>query len=61
MGLQPRAEGAFEAVGHIRQFVRRHGERKRFIRMLENELDDLIDGITSGVAVDFRARLRNPS
>jgi hypothetical protein len=29
--------------------------------MLEDELDSLIDNIASGVAVDFRARLRNPT
>jgi len=29
--------------------------------MLEEELDSLIDDIASGVAVGFRAGLRNPS
>jgi len=29
--------------------------------LLEDELDSLIDDIASRVAVDFRARLRNPS
>jgi len=59
--VNPKAEGAFEAVSYIRQFTRKHGDRDRFVHMLEDELEDLIDDIASGVAVDFRARLRNPS
>jgi hypothetical protein len=43
-------------------FNRKHnGSKERFVGMLEDELDNLIDDIASGVAVDFRARLRNPS
>lgn len=59
--MNPKAEGAFEAVSYIRQFTRKHRDRGRFVSMLEDELEDLIDDIASGVAVDFRARLRNPS
>jgi hypothetical protein len=31
------------------------------VRILEDELDSLIDDVASGVAVDFHATLRNPS
>jgi len=58
--VNPRAEGAFEAVSYVREFMRKYRDRDRFVRMLEYELDNLIDNIASGVAVDFRARLRNP-
>lgn len=44
-----------------RIFPSLHKERERFVRLLEDELDSPIDDIASGVAVDFRARLRNPS
>ena len=59
--MNPKAEGAFEAVSYIRQFMRKYRDRERFVRLLEDELDELIDEIANGVAVDFRARLRNPS
>jgi hypothetical protein len=36
-------------------------ERERFVRMLEGELDELVQYIPSGVAVDFCLRPRNPS
>ena len=58
--MNPRAEGAFEAISYVRQFTRRHKDKDRFASMLEDELDDLIEDITSGVAVDFRLRLRHP-
>jgi len=41
--------------------MRKYRDRDRFVRMLEDELDNLIDDIASGVAVDFRARMRNPA
>jgi len=59
--MNPRAEGAFEAVSYIREFIREHSGRERFIALLEGELDALIDDIASGAAVDFRARLRSSS
>ena len=58
--MQPRAMGAFEAVSYIRRFMRKYRDRDRFAQLLD-ELDSLIDDIASGVAVDFRARLRNPT
>ena len=59
--MQPRADGAFEAVSYIREFMRKYRDHDRFVHMLESELDSLIDDIASGVAEDFRARLRNPT
>jgi hypothetical protein len=56
--MNPRAEGAFEAVSYIREFLRKYGERERFVALLERELDTLIDDIARGTAVDFRNRLR---
>lgn len=60
-GMNPRAEGAFEAISYIREFVKKYGTRDRFRVMLESELDNLIDDVSSGTAVDFRFRLRNPA
>jgi hypothetical protein len=54
-----KAEGAFEALSYIREFMRKYRDRGRFVHTLENELDSRIDDIASGVAVDFRARLGN--
>ena len=59
--MNPRAEGAFEGVSYIREFMRKNSDRDRFAHMLEDEIESLIDDIASGVAVDFRARMRNPS
>ena len=59
--MNPRAEGAFEAVSYIREFMRKYRDRDRFAHMLEDEFESLIDDIASGVAVDFRARMRTPS
>ena len=59
--MNQRAEGAFEAVSYLREFLKRYGERERFKIMLENELDNLIDDISTGTAVDFRIRLRSSS
>jgi len=58
--VNPRAEGAFEAVSYIREFMRKYRDRDRFAHMLEDEFESLIDDIASGV-VDFRARMRPPS
>lgn len=57
--MQDRAEGAFEAVSYIREFTRKHGGQQRFRVLLTAELNNLIDDIVSGTAVDFRLRLRN--
>ena len=59
--MNSRAEGAFEAVSCIREFMRKYRDRDCFVHMLENELDALIDDIASGVAVDFRVRFTNPT
>ena len=55
--MNPKAEGAFEAISYLREFIRRYKERKNFPVMLEDELSALIDDIASGSAVDFRIRL----
>jgi len=41
--MNPRAEAAFEAVSCIREFIRKHRDRDRFVHMLENDLDSLND------------------
>ena len=55
--MNPKAEGAFEAVCYIREFVGRYKERQRFVSMLEDELANLIDDVSAGTALDFRFRL----
>ena len=57
--MNPRAEGAFEAISYIKEFLGRYKDRERLSAMLERELDTLISDIVSGSAVDFRSRLRN--
>jgi ribosomal protein L31E len=57
--MNPRAEGAFEAISYIRQFAKRYGDSERFKVLLERELEALIDDVASGTAVDFRLRLRS--
>lgn len=46
--MNPRAEGAFEAVSYLREFLKKYGERDRFKAMLDAELDNLIDDIVTG-------------
>jgi hypothetical protein len=55
--MNPKAEGAFEAISYIREFMRKYKDRKNFASMLEDETVGLIDDIASGAAVDFRLRL----
>jgi hypothetical protein len=57
--MNSRAEPAFEAVSYIRQFVGKY--RERFVHMLKEELESLMDDIARALGVDFHARLRNPS
>jgi len=56
--MNPRAEGAFEAVSYVREFSHRFRNSPHFQVKLESELESLIDDISSGAAVDFRYRLR---
>jgi hypothetical protein len=57
--MNPRAEGVFEAVSYVQEFVRKYKDRQRFVLMLEAELSNLIDDVSVGTSVDFRFRLTN--
>lgn len=57
--MNARAEGVFEAVSYVRDFVARNKSKRQFVPMLERELISLIDDVSTGTAVDFRFRLRN--
>jgi len=56
--LNPRAEGALEAISYIKELVSRSRDREMLVSLLEKELDAPINDIVSGTVVDFRARLR---
>jgi len=59
--MNPKAQGAFEAISYIREFSKRHGSSPRFRSMLDKELTALIDDVASDTAIDFRLRLKHPT
>lgn len=59
--MNPRAEGALEALSYLRQTIERlkaDGRAKDKLACLEAEINELIDLILSGASVDFKERLK---
>jgi hypothetical protein len=57
MGLRDYAEGALEALSWIRMMIRGSNERCRTCQRVLEEIEDALDEMQTGVAVDFRRRI----
>jgi len=55
--LRDYAEGAFEALSWIRMLIKGSSERCRTCQRVLEEIEEAIDEMQTGVAVDFRRRI----
>jgi hypothetical protein len=46
--MNPKAEGALEALSYVQEFLKTHGESRTV-----KEIESLIDGLLRGIGVDF--------
>ena len=51
------AGGAFEALSWIRMLIKRSNERCQTCQRVLEEIEEAIDEMQNGVAVDFRRRI----
>ena len=51
------AEGAFEALSWIRTLIKNSNERCQTCQRILEEIEEAIDEMQTGVAIDFRRRV----